>query len=79
MAQPPVGTGLPAIAIADTPHDCQAEYLPASPEVNAQAPSLASQLPQVLISSRQQHDGAATCGSGLARDSGGKPDTWPPD
>ena len=40
--------------------------------VRRPAPSLASQLPQVPISSRHQHDGDAACGSGLARDDGGR-------
>gem|GEM_PF-6100535 len=43
-----------------------------SPEVDGQALSLASQLPQVPISNKQPCAGKAACGSGLARDSGGK-------
>jgi hypothetical protein len=45
--------------------------LPAMQAVIGQALSLASQLPQAPVSSRQQHDGSAFCGSGLARDAGG--------
>ncbi len=64
--KPPVGAGLPAIAVVTPIHSRQAERWPVSPEVDEQALSLASQLPQVPISSRQSHDGKAACvGAGL--------------
>jgi hypothetical protein len=63
MVTLPVGAGLPAIAVVTPTHGRQVERWPVSPEVDEQALSLASQLPQVPISSKQSHDDKAGCGS----------------
>jgi len=57
------------IAVVTTPHGRQVKRWPVSSEVGKQALSLASQRPQVPISSRQPHDGKAACGSNCHFDS----------
>ncbi len=63
------------ITMTSKPRGCVADRVErwsVSPEVDGQALSLASQLPQVPISNKQPCAGKAACGSGLACDSGGK-------